>query len=119
MVYFYNNLGNVYFMCILYATIPTLQAIVFLSLLRATHGVDGNFDLEPYFITGSIIGVCVAWIGVAPGVWEASLVLCITAASVLIFHMLLFVFEVGTIEEEEEEEDESTKKDLEYRLVIV
>jgi hypothetical protein len=115
MVYFYNNLGNIYLMCMLYAIVPTLQVMVFLSLLRATHGVDGNSDLERYFITGSIIGMCVVWVGMAPGVLETGLLVGISAASVFIFHILLCVFEVDTADEEKE----ATDMESEYRLVIV
>ena len=124
MVYFHHNVTNIFLSSMLYAAAATLQLMVFLFLLRATHGVpkDGNIDMECYFGVGGIVGVSMAWVTFLPDVLGACLLVIRITASVMLFVVLLRIFKVGTVKEEESAygfKEEETTKELEYQLMIV
>jgi uncharacterized membrane protein len=117
MSYFDKNVTNIYLLSMLYATSASLTLMVFLVLLRSTHGFpnDGNVDLECYVGNGSIIGVTVAWVVVAPSVVGTCLLILNMAFSVLLFHVLLRVFGIDTPKKNKKED---SGKDSEYQIMI-
>jgi hypothetical protein len=117
MFYFYKNVTNIYLLSMLYATTASLTIMVFLVLLRSTHGLpkDGNVDLERFVGTGSIIGATAAWVTVAPGVFATCILSLNMTVSVLLFHVLLRVFGVDTPKKDKKEE---AGRDSEYDLMM-
>ena len=139
LIYFYNSVTSVLLLSMLYnlyMTAATFQLMLFRGLLRATP--DGDFDLERYFGTGSIMGVSMAFVREVPGVLGPCLLTINMAASVLLFRVMLLCVVGDDMAKEDEsvigvdmgKEDESVigadtvkekeaKKEAEYRLMVV